>query len=348
MKRKFFGLMILVIGLSLTSACSKNLMPPEGQVADSVTESGVSETASAGIDSDSVTESGVSETASAGIDSDSVTESGVSETASAGIDSDSFDRSGDSGLGNDIITESGSSDGSDSAGGSGTGSRPGDMAGSGSRDFGSGSGIEMPGDGYTGHGGGSGIGMLGDGHTGHGVGDPLPGDMAGTGSRDFGSGSGLGMPGDGHTGHGVGDPFSGGSDGSGSVDGSKSVPVPHQEARLQKYSPTSDLNDIHFKFDQYDLDDDSRSVLRKNASYLKANPMAKIEVQGHCDERGTNNYNIALGERRAQSTKRYLVSQGVNASRIHTISYGEEKPFCFDRNENCWLENRRAHFMIGK
>jgi len=330
MKRKFFGLMILVIGLSLTSACSKNLMPPEGQVADSVTESGVSETASAGIDSDSVTESG------------------VSETASAGIDSDSFDRSGDSGLGNDIITESGSSDGSDSAGGSGTGSRPGDMAGSGSRDFGSGSGIEMPGDGYTGHGGGSGIGMLGDGHTGHGVGDPLPGDMAGTGSRDFGSGSGLGMPGDGHTGHGVGDPFSGGSDGSGGVDGSKSVPVPHQEARLQKYSPTSDLNDIHFKFDQYDLDDDSRSVLRKNASYLKANPMAKIEVQGHCDERGTNNYNIALGERRAQSTKRYLVSQGVNASRIHTISYGEEKPFCFDRNENCWLENRRAHFMIGK
>ena len=330
MKRKFFGLMILVIGLSLTSACSKNLMPPEGQVADSVTESGVSETASAGIDSDSVTESG------------------VSETASAGIDSDSFDRSGDSGLGNDIITESGSSDGSGSAGGSGTGSRPGDMAGSGSRDFGSGSGIEMPGDGYTGHGGGSGIGMLGDGHTGHGVGDPLPGDMAGTGSRDFGSGSGLGMPGDGHTGHGVGDPFSGGSDGSGGVDGSKSVPVPHQEARLQKYSPTSDLNDIHFKFDQYDLDDDSRSVLRKNASYLKANPMAKIEVQGHCDERGTNNYNIALGERRAQSTKRYLVSQGVNASRIHTISYGEEKPFCFDRNENCWLENRRAHFMIGK
>ncbi len=312
MKRKFFGLMILVIGLSLTSACSKNLMPPEGQVADSVTESG------------------------------------VSETASAGIDSDSFDRSGDSGLGNDIITESGSSDGSDSAGGSGTGSRPGDMAGSGSRDFGSGSGIEMPGDGYTGHGGGSGIGMLGDGHTGHGVGDPLPGDMAGTGSRDFGSGSGLGMPGDGHTGHGVGDPLSGGSDGSGGVDGSKSVPVPHQEARLQKYSPTSDLNDIHFKFDQYDLDDDSRSVLRKNASYLKANPMAKIEVQGHCDERGTNNYNIALGERRAQSTKRYLVSQGVNASRIHTISYGEEKPFCFDRNENCWLENRRAHFMIGK
>ncbi len=330
MKRKFFGLMILVIGLSLTSACSKNLMPPEGQIADSVTESGVSETASAGIDSDSVTESG------------------VSGTASARIDSDSIDRSGDSGLGNDIITESGSSDGSGSAGGSGTGSRPGDMAGSGSRDFGSGSGLEMPGDGYTGHGGGSGIGMLGDGHTGHGVGDPLPGDMAGTGSRDFGSGSGLGMPGDGHTGHGVGDPFSGGSDGSGSVDGSKSVPVPHQEARLQKYSPTSDLNDIHFKFDQYDLDDDSRSVLRKNASYLKANPMAKIEVQGHCDERGTNNYNIALGERRAQSTKRYLVSQGVNASRIHTISYGEEKPFCFDRNENCWLENRRAHFMIGK
>jgi peptidoglycan-associated lipoprotein len=204
----------------------------------------------------------------------------------------------------------------------------------------------MPGDGHTGHGVGDPFSGGSDGHTGHGVGDPF------SGGSDGHTGHGVGDPfsggSDGHTGHGVGDPFSGGSDGSGGVDGSKSVPVPHQEARLQKYSPTSDLNDIHFKFDQYDLDDDSRSVLRKNASYLKANPMAKIEVQGHCDERGTNNYNIALGERRAQSTKRYLVSQGVNASRIHTISYGEEKPFCFDRNENCWLENRRAHFMIGK
>ena len=207
-----------------------------------------------------------------------------------------------------------------------------------SRDFGSESG-GMPDDGYTGHGtgdpfsGGSGSADKGD--------DSGPGDMAD--SRDFGSESG-GMPGDGYTGHGTGDSFSGGSDGAagGSDRGVK------EARRLQTFSPTRELSDIHFKFDKYDLDNDSRAILKKNASFLKANPMAKIEIQGHCDERGTNNYNIALGERRAQSTKMYLVSQGINESRIHTISYGEEKPFCFDRNEGCWLENRRAHFMIGR
>ena len=121
-----------------------------------------------------------------------------------------------------------------------------------------------------------------------------------------------------------------------------------QESRLQSFTASSDLKDIHFKFDQFDLDDNSRAVLQKNAEYLKNNPNLHVEVQGHCDERGTNNYNIALGERRAHSTKKYLVAQGVNSRNVHVISYGEEKPFCFSSGEVCWQENRRAHFMVSK
>ena len=119
-------------------------------------------------------------------------------------------------------------------------------------------------------------------------------------------------------------------------------------ARMKNFQETSNLKDIHFSFDQYDLDSNSKEVLQQNASYLKQNSRTKIEIQGHCDERGTNNYNIALGERRAQSTKRFLVSQGIDSSRINIISFGEEKPFCFNSNEDCWFQNRRAHFMIAK
>lgn len=121
-----------------------------------------------------------------------------------------------------------------------------------------------------------------------------------------------------------------------------------QEARLQSFHATSDLKDIHFNFDQYDLDSNSKKVLEENASFLKSNPDMRVEIQGHCDERGTNNYNIALGERRAHSTKKFLVAQGVDSSRVNIISYGEEKPFCSDSNENCWFQNRRAHFMVSR
>jgi|TARA_B100001964_G_C14133547_1_gene554084 peptidoglycan-associated lipoprotein len=123
-----------------------------------------------------------------------------------------------------------------------------------------------------------------------------------------------------------------------------------RDARLSdlEFKSTNDLQDIYFQFDQYDLDDTSREILTKNASFLKTkNPAAKIEIQGHCDERGTNNYNISLAEHRVQSTKAYLVSLGVDPKRIHTISFGEDKPLCFDRNETCWSKNRRAHFRIS-
>ena len=121
-----------------------------------------------------------------------------------------------------------------------------------------------------------------------------------------------------------------------------------QEARRHPFHATDNLKDIHFNFDQYGLDSNSKKVLKQNATYLKNNPDIRVQIQGHCDERGTNNYNIALGERRAHSTKKYLVTQGVNSHQVNIISYGEEKPFCSDSNENCWHQNRRAHFMVAK
>ena len=138
------------------------------------------------------------------------------------------------------------------------------------------------------------------------------------------------------------EPFLGNDSGSGGFGSGMN------EARTLPFKDTSGLQDIHFKFDRDDLDDESRATLRRNASYLKANSSTVVEIQGHTDERGTNNYNIALGERRAHSTKMYLVSQGISARRIHTISYGEERPFCFDSNDACWLKNRRAHFRISE
>jgi peptidoglycan-associated lipoprotein len=146
----------------------------------------------------------------------------------------------------------------------------------------------------------------------------------------------------GPSGSGSSDPGSPGSDSPGS--GSSGI----QESRLQDFQASTNLKDIHFKFDKYDLDSDSRTILKDNAEYLKNNPGVHVEIQGHCDERGTNNYNTALGERRAQSTKQYLVSQGVDSSNVHVVSFGEEKPFCFESGESCWYKNRRAHFMVSK
>ena len=105
--------------------------------------------------------------------------------------------------------------------------------------------------------------------------------------------------------------------------------------------------DIHFEFDRYDLSEPNRKILRQLSSILKKKDWLKVELQGHCDERGDNNYNIALGQRRAESTKMYLVSQGVIPGRVHTVSYGEERPFCSD-SEECRKTNRRVHVRFLK
>jgi peptidoglycan-associated lipoprotein len=85
----------------------------------------------------------------------------------------------------------------------------------------------------------------------------------------------------------------------------------------------------------------------KKAAWLRANPNAAVTIEGHCDERGTNEYNLALGDRRADSAKSYLVDLGIAASRLTTVSYGEERPVCSQQNEECWSKNRRAHFVVN-
>ena len=106
------------------------------------------------------------------------------------------------------------------------------------------------------------------------------------------------------------------------------------------------LKDIHFDFDKYDIRPQDAEILKENAALLKKYPKVKIQIEGHCDERGTNEYNMALGERRANSTKNYLISLGIPAERMTTISYGEERPVDPGHNEEAWAKNRRAHFVI--
>ena len=106
------------------------------------------------------------------------------------------------------------------------------------------------------------------------------------------------------------------------------------------------LKDIHFDFDKYDIRRGDEEVLRENAALIKKYPKVKIQIEGHCDERGTVEYNLALGERRANNAKKYLVSLGIASNRISTISYGKEKPLDPGRNEEAWAKNRRAHIVL--
>ena len=105
------------------------------------------------------------------------------------------------------------------------------------------------------------------------------------------------------------------------------------------------MQDVFFGFDKYELDAESRSVLQENARMLREADW-KILVEGHCDERGTAQYNMALGWKRANEVMRYLVSLGIEADRIETVSYGKERPFVVGQGEEIWAQNRRAHFVI--
>jgi peptidoglycan-associated lipoprotein len=109
---------------------------------------------------------------------------------------------------------------------------------------------------------------------------------------------------------------------------------------------SSPLKEVYFDFDRYDLRADSREILKANSAWLKANPAAQIQIEGHCDERGTTEYNVALGSRRAESVKDYLVTLGTSADRLSTISYGEEVPVCREQTEECWQNNRRVRFVV--
>jgi peptidoglycan-associated lipoprotein len=140
--------------------------------------------------------------------------------------------------------------------------------------------------------------------------------------------------------------------GAGQGSGTKeSATAPGSLDALQKGQSTatpaaSPLKDVFFDYDRYDLRADARQVLKANADWLKKNPSARVEVEGHCDERGTSEYNLALGAKRAQSAKDYLATLGIAGDRLSTISYGEEIQVCKQANEDCWRQNRRARFVI--
>ena len=115
---------------------------------------------------------------------------------------------------------------------------------------------------------------------------------------------------------------------------------------VESINDNSPLKPVFFLYDSDALDDEARKVLNENASVLKANGSWNITIEGHCDERGTPEYNLALGDRRALAAQHYLVSIGIPADRLHTVSYGKEFPFDAGHTETSWSFNRRAHFML--
>jgi len=106
------------------------------------------------------------------------------------------------------------------------------------------------------------------------------------------------------------------------------------------------LKDIHFAYDSFELDESARQTLQQNAEWLKDHAKAKVEIEGHTDERGTVEYNLALGAKRARAAKDYIATLGISADRLSTISYGEELPLCREHDDVCWQRNRRAHSVV--
>lgn len=109
-----------------------------------------------------------------------------------------------------------------------------------------------------------------------------------------------------------------------------------------------DVKDAYFDFNKADIREDARTALGQTADFLRNHPQIKVTIEGHCDERGSTEYNLVLGDRRAAAVKAYLVSLGISADRMNTVSYGKEKPFCTESNEECWQSNRRGHFVMAQ
>jgi peptidoglycan-associated lipoprotein len=110
--------------------------------------------------------------------------------------------------------------------------------------------------------------------------------------------------------------------------------------------PGAALQDVYYEFDSIDLKAAAEAILKKNADWMKANPLARVEVEGHCDDVGSAEYNLALGAKRAQTARDFLVQEGIAPDRLVTISYGKEAPACFEPNEECRVKNRRARFVM--
>ena len=129
----------------------------------------------------------------------------------------------------------------------------------------------------------------------------------------------------------------------------KNITISGQSASVETTAtPETSVRDINFDFDSSIIRPDAREILIVNADFLLKNRISSIVIEGHCDERGTAEYNMALGQRRAQETKKYLVNLGIKESTITTISYGEERPLDPGNTEEAWAKNRRAHFLISR
>ncbi len=111
---------------------------------------------------------------------------------------------------------------------------------------------------------------------------------------------------------------------------------------------TREVRDAYFDFNKADIRSDARAALAKTGEYLRNYPQERVTIEGHCDERGSTEYNLALGDRRASAVKQYLISLGISADRLNTVSFGKEKPFCLQSTEDCYQQNRRGHFVRTK
>ena len=127
-----------------------------------------------------------------------------------------------------------------------------------------------------------------------------------------------------------------------------SPPPPPQVTETEEQMFARNVQDVFFEYDSYDLRPDAQASLTQAAQFLQQHANLRFTLEGHCDERGSTEYNLALGDKRAAAVKEALVKGGVNGSRVNTISYGKEKPFCTESNEQCWQQNRRGHFVLQK
>ena len=123
-------------------------------------------------------------------------------------------------------------------------------------------------------------------------------------------------------------------------------PPPSNQTEEELFS--SNVQDVFFEYDSYEITPQYRQVLQGDARFLQQHPDIRFTIEGHCDERGSTEYNLALGDNRANATKQALVGLGIAADRMRTISYGKEKPFCTESTESCWAQNRRAHFVYQR
>ncbi len=119
-----------------------------------------------------------------------------------------------------------------------------------------------------------------------------------------------------------------------------------EEARRRAMAVEFENEDVFFEFDQFVLSDSAKAVLNKKAKWLKDHPNAKVLIEGHCDERGSTEYNLALGQKRAEAAMQFILALGINPSRVSTISFGKEKPADPGQNEAAWAKNRRVHFVL--